>query len=173
MLIIKIAFVFGGTQITLGIILNIVNKTIQRDRVGVLGGAYGIAGLVFYLGFISLVFLSGLSIGRLTQNLAVIAVTLAAQTVLGSAKMILETGEHPAKLKDLVATPSGTTVHHVSPVSSFKAAKGAPLPGSCASSIMEPWTTFSSSCLFMLGYFTGASLLCVDALKGNPPRPRL
>ena len=39
-----------------------------------------------------------------------IAVTLAAQTVLGSAKMILETGEHPAKLKDLVATPSGTTV---------------------------------------------------------------
>jgi pyrroline-5-carboxylate reductase len=39
-----------------------------------------------------------------------IAVTLAAQTMLGSAKMILETGEHPAKLKDLVATPAGTTV---------------------------------------------------------------
>ena len=82
MLIIKIAFIFGAAQITLGIVLNIVNKTIQRNRVEVLGGAYGIAGLVFYLGFISIVFLSGLSIGRLTQNLAVIAVTLAALGVI-------------------------------------------------------------------------------------------
>jgi pyrroline-5-carboxylate reductase len=39
-----------------------------------------------------------------------VALTLAAQTVLGSAMMVLETREHPAKLKDLVATPAGTTV---------------------------------------------------------------
>ncbi len=39
-----------------------------------------------------------------------ISITLAAQTTLGSAKMVVETGEHPAKLKDMIATPAGTTV---------------------------------------------------------------
>ena len=41
------------------------------------------------------------------------AYRFAAQTVLGSAKLMLETGNHPGELKDMVCSPAGTTIEGV------------------------------------------------------------
>lgn len=66
-------------------------------------------------------FIEALSDGGVKMGLPRdVSTTLAAQTVLGAAKMVLESGQHPAQLKDAVTSPGGTTVEGISKLEDCK-----------------------------------------------------
>ena len=88
-------------------IFNAVGRAmvVSDDMMDVVTGLSG-SGPAFIFALIE-----GLSDGGVLMGLArQTATLLAAQTVLGAAKMVLETGKHPGELKDMVTSPAGTTI---------------------------------------------------------------
>lgn len=85
-----------------------VGMVVEVTQEGQLNAVIGVSGsgpAYFYL------VIEALSDGGVRAGLPRdVARKLAAQTALGAAKMVLETGEHPAALKDAVTTPGGTTI---------------------------------------------------------------
>ncbi len=88
-------------------IFNSIGKTwiLEENHLDVVTGLSG-SGPAFVF-----VMIEALADGAVKEGLPrKIALSLAAQTVLGAAQMCLQTGEHPAVLKDFVASPGGTTM---------------------------------------------------------------
>ncbi|NUN22251.1 MAG: pyrroline-5-carboxylate reductase [Candidatus Jettenia caeni] len=92
-------------------IFNAVGKVFQLDEkyLDVVTGLSGSGPAYVYM------FIEALSDGGVKMGLPRdVSTILAAQTVLGAAKMVLETSQHPAKLKDDVTSPGGTTIEGIS-----------------------------------------------------------
>ena len=92
-------------------IFNAVGKVFQLDEkyLDAVTGLSGSGPAYVYM------FIEALSDGGVKMGLPRdVATALAAQTVLGAAMMVLETGQHPAQLKDAVTSPGGTTIEGIS-----------------------------------------------------------
>lgn len=79
--------------------------TVKEDAMDAVTGLSG-SGPAFAYVLIEALADAGVRVGLSRQS----ALTLAAQTLYGASKMVLETGEHPAKLRDMVTSPGGTSI---------------------------------------------------------------
>jgi len=88
-------------------VFDAVGMTVELDE-GQLDAVTGLSGSGPAYIFLILEALAdaGVKVGLSRRN----AQRLAAQTVMGSAKLLLETDEHPGKLKDMVTSPGGTAI---------------------------------------------------------------
>lgn len=102
--------IFGAS----GLVVDVPEKLI--DAVTALSGS----GPAYVFVFIEALADAGVNLG-LPRT---VALKLTAQTLLGAAKMVLETGKHPGELKDMVTSPGGTTIAGLSVLES-RAFRGA------------------------------------------------
>lgn len=83
-------------------------EKVEEKLMDVVGSASGCSPAYVYM------FIEALADGCVKNGLPrKTAYRMAAQAVLGSAKMVLETGLHPGELKDMVCSPGGTTIEGV------------------------------------------------------------
>lgn len=83
-------------------------ELVEEKLMDVVGSASGCSPAYVYM------FIEALADGCVRNGLPrQMAYRMAAQAVLGSAKMVLETGKHPGELKDMVCSPGGTTIEGV------------------------------------------------------------
>ncbi len=80
-------------------------EKVDEKLMDVVGSASGCSPAYVYM------FIEALADGCVKNGLPrQAAYKMVAQAVLGSAKMVLETGKHPGELKDMVCSPGGTTI---------------------------------------------------------------
>ena len=100
----------GASEADVASVLNLLRGTglVVRVDEKLMDGVTGLSGSGPAYGFLAIEALSDAGVREgLPRD---VATRLAAQTLLGAAKMVLETGEHPGKLKDMVTSPGGTTI---------------------------------------------------------------
>ena len=80
-------------------------EKVDEKLMDVVGSASGCSPAYVYM------FIEALADGCVKNGLPrQAAYKMVSQAVLGSAKMVLETGKHPGELKDMVCSPGGTTI---------------------------------------------------------------
>ena len=83
-------------------------QEVREDKMDLVAGVSGSSPAYAYL------FIEALADGAVLEGMPRSqAYTFAAQAVLGAAKMVLESGQHPGALKDAVCSPGGTTIEAV------------------------------------------------------------